>query len=57
MSRRRWRGLGIEPARVQRLKTAVGEATMNAMEHGSEYRDDRPVSIRVLQAEDSVRSR
>jgi serine phosphatase RsbU (regulator of sigma subunit)/anti-sigma regulatory factor (Ser/Thr protein kinase) len=47
-------GLGIADARVQRLKTAVGEATMNAMEHGSEYRDDRPVSIKVLQAEDSV---
>src|SRR5215217_6659192 len=41
-------GLGLEPARVERLKTAVGEATMNAMEHGSEYRADRPVSIRVL---------
>ena len=27
---------------------------MNAMEHGSEYRDDRPVSIRVLQADDSL---
>ena len=27
---------------------------MNAMEHGSEYRDDRPVSIRVLQQADSV---
>jgi serine phosphatase RsbU (regulator of sigma subunit)/anti-sigma regulatory factor (Ser/Thr protein kinase) len=47
-------GLGIADARVQRLKTAVGEATMNAMEHGSEYRDDRPVSIKVLQAEDRV---
>jgi serine phosphatase RsbU (regulator of sigma subunit)/anti-sigma regulatory factor (Ser/Thr protein kinase) len=47
-------GLGIADARVQRLKTAVGEATMNAMEHGSEYRDDRPVSIKVLQAEDCV---
>jgi serine phosphatase RsbU (regulator of sigma subunit)/anti-sigma regulatory factor (Ser/Thr protein kinase) len=47
-------GLGISDARVQRLKTAVGEATMNAMEHGSEYRDDRPVSIKVLQADDSV---
>src|SRR5262249_56195362 len=25
-------GLGLDPARVERLKTAVGEATMNAME-------------------------
>ena len=36
-------GLGLEPARLERLKTAVAEATMNAMEHGNEYRADRPV--------------
>jgi serine phosphatase RsbU (regulator of sigma subunit)/anti-sigma regulatory factor (Ser/Thr protein kinase) len=48
------KGLALADARVQRLKTAVAEATMNAMEHGSEYRDDRPVSIRVLQDGDSV---
>jgi anti-sigma regulatory factor (Ser/Thr protein kinase) len=41
-------GLGLEAARVERLKTAVAEATMNAMEHGNEYRADWPVSIRVL---------
>jgi anti-sigma regulatory factor (Ser/Thr protein kinase) len=28
---------------------------MNAMEHGNEYRPDRPVSIRVLQTPDSLR--
>ena len=46
-----WRrppGLGLEAPRLERLKTAVGEATMNAMEHGNEYRADRPVSIRVV---------
>src|SRR5436190_1120423 len=43
-------GLGLEPARLERLKTAVGEAAMNAMEHGNEYRADRPVSIRVLRS-------
>jgi anti-sigma regulatory factor (Ser/Thr protein kinase) len=48
-------GVGLEQARVERLKTAVAEATMNAMEHGSEYRADRPVSIRVLSSADSVR--
>ena len=48
-------GLGLEPARLERLKTAVGEATMNAMEHGNEYRADRPVSIRVLHAGDRLR--
>jgi serine phosphatase RsbU (regulator of sigma subunit)/anti-sigma regulatory factor (Ser/Thr protein kinase) len=41
-------GLGLEAPRLERLKTAVGEATMNAMEHGNEYRADRPVSIRVI---------
>jgi serine phosphatase RsbU (regulator of sigma subunit)/anti-sigma regulatory factor (Ser/Thr protein kinase) len=48
-------GLGLESARVERLKTAVGEATMNAMEHGSGYRADRPVSIRVLRTHDVLR--
>jgi serine phosphatase RsbU (regulator of sigma subunit)/anti-sigma regulatory factor (Ser/Thr protein kinase) len=48
-------GLGLQAARVERLKTAVGEATMNAMEHGNEYRPDRPVSIRVLRSADRVR--
>ena len=42
--------LGLESARLERLKTAVAEATMNAMEHGNEYRADRPVSIRVIHA-------
>jgi len=31
-----------------RLKTAVAEATMNAMEHGNHYRDDLPVHIKVM---------
>ena len=48
-------GFGLEPATLDRLKTAVGEATMNAMEHGNEYRADRPVSIRVLSSADSVK--
>jgi anti-sigma regulatory factor (Ser/Thr protein kinase) len=48
-------GLGLQPARIERLKTAVGEATMNAMEHGNEYRPDRPVSIRVLHSGDRLR--
>jgi anti-sigma regulatory factor (Ser/Thr protein kinase) len=47
--------LGLEPSRVDRLKTAVAEATMNAMEHGNEYRADRPVSIRVLVSTDRLR--
>ena len=47
-------GVGLEPARLERLKTAVAEATMNAMEHGNEYRADRPVSIRVLRSADRL---
>ena len=39
--------LGLEPARLERLKTAVAEATMNAMEHGNQYREDLPVDILV----------
>jgi anti-sigma regulatory factor (Ser/Thr protein kinase) len=39
---------GLSSARVERLKTAVAEATMNAMEHGNHYRPDLPVAIFVL---------
>src|SRR3954452_22361482 len=48
-------GVGLRPNRLDRLKTAVGEATMNAMEHGNEYRPDRPVAIRVLHSADRLR--
>jgi serine phosphatase RsbU (regulator of sigma subunit)/anti-sigma regulatory factor (Ser/Thr protein kinase) len=47
-------GLGIEPARVERLKTALGEATMNAMEHGNEYQPDSKVGICVVHRGDAV---
>jgi serine phosphatase RsbU (regulator of sigma subunit)/anti-sigma regulatory factor (Ser/Thr protein kinase) len=47
--------LDIEPMRLERLKTAVAEATMNAMEHGNGYRADQPVAIRVLASAGSVR--
>jgi serine phosphatase RsbU (regulator of sigma subunit)/anti-sigma regulatory factor (Ser/Thr protein kinase) len=39
--------LGFSPLRLERLKTAVAEATMNAMEHGNAYRVDLPVTISV----------
>ncbi len=48
-------GLGMAPARLDRLRTAVAEATMNAMEHGSRYDVDRPVTVRLLSAEGGVR--
>jgi serine phosphatase RsbU (regulator of sigma subunit)/anti-sigma regulatory factor (Ser/Thr protein kinase) len=40
--------LGLPPDRVERLKTAVAEATMNAIEHGNESRPELPVEISVL---------
>jgi anti-sigma regulatory factor (Ser/Thr protein kinase) len=48
-------GVGLSSTRLDRLGTAVAEATMNAMEHGNEYRADRPVSIRVLRSADRLR--
>lgn len=47
--------LGLSEARLKRLETAVGEATMNAMEHGNHYRTDRQVTVRVLTEPDLVR--
>ena len=47
--------LGLGAARLKRLETAVGEATMNAMEHGNRYREDLPVTVRVLTETDTVR--
>ena len=40
-------GLDLTKDRMERLKTAVGETTMNAMEHGNHYREDQPVGIQV----------
>jgi len=49
--------LGLASARLERLKTAVGEATMNAMEHGNEHDPARPVLIKVLHSGDRLRVR
>ena len=38
--------LGLPPARLERLKTAVSEAAMNAIEYGSQGRPDVPVDDR-----------
>ena len=40
-------GRGLPADRLERLKTAVAEATMNAMEHGNHYNPDLPATIRV----------
>lgn len=47
-------GLPLTETQVQRLKTAVSEATMNAMEHGNRYDPDKPVVITVGQSETAV---
>lgn len=39
--------LNLDPTQLERLKTAVAEAAMNAMEHGNKYQPEFPVKIRV----------
>ena len=39
--------LGLPPARLERLKTAVSETAMNAIEYGSQGDPDVPVDIVV----------
>src|SRR5262249_11046115 len=39
--------LGLPTAQLERLKTAVAEAAMNAIEHGNEARAELPVDIAV----------
>jgi serine phosphatase RsbU (regulator of sigma subunit)/anti-sigma regulatory factor (Ser/Thr protein kinase) len=39
--------LNLSSTQLERLKTGVAEATMNAMEHGNKYDPDLPVTIKV----------
>ena len=50
-ARLRW---PLSVPRLERLKTAVAEATMNAMEHGNHYRPDLPVDIQVLASDSAI---
>ena len=47
-------GLGLPERTLERLKTAVAEATMNAMEHGNHYRAELPVLIKVSVSESDL---
>ena len=47
--------LPLTSKQVDRLKTAVAEATMNAMEHGNKYDPEKPVKISVARSETAVR--
>lgn len=41
------RTLNLSANDLERLKTAVAEATLNAIEHGNRYQPDLPVAIRI----------
>jgi serine phosphatase RsbU (regulator of sigma subunit)/anti-sigma regulatory factor (Ser/Thr protein kinase) len=43
--------LGLPAPVVDRLRTVVAEATMNAIEHGNECRSEVPVRLRVIASE------
>jgi anti-sigma regulatory factor (Ser/Thr protein kinase) len=49
--------LGLERARLDRLKTAVGETVMNAIEHGNEYDPDLEVEVEVTASPSRVKVR
>jgi anti-sigma regulatory factor (Ser/Thr protein kinase) len=40
--------LSLPIRKLEQIKTAVAEATMNAMEHGNHYQSEVPVNIQVL---------
>jgi serine phosphatase RsbU (regulator of sigma subunit)/anti-sigma regulatory factor (Ser/Thr protein kinase) len=46
--------LAMPKPRLERLKTAVSEATMNAIEHGNKNKEELPVDIRVTSHNGSV---
>ena len=47
-------GRGLSDARLERLKTAVAEATMNAIEHGNGNRAEIPVEVEVTRSGDDI---
>jgi anti-sigma regulatory factor (Ser/Thr protein kinase) len=49
------RGLALPARQLERVKTAVGEATMNAIEHGNQLRAHQLVRIRVAVNEGRLR--
>jgi serine phosphatase RsbU (regulator of sigma subunit)/anti-sigma regulatory factor (Ser/Thr protein kinase) len=49
--------LGLPGPRLERLKTAVGEAAMNAIEHGNHGRPELPVGVRVVADQTALRVR
>ena len=43
-------GQGLSTGRLERLKTAVAEAAMNAIEHGNRNQPEIPVDVEVVAA-------
>jgi anti-sigma regulatory factor (Ser/Thr protein kinase) len=48
-------GAGLSAGRLERMKTAVAEAVMNAMEHGNGFRPELPVDVRLVRDGDALR--
>ena len=48
-------GLGLDDTKLEKVKTAVAEATMNAIEHGNKNDPDLPVVISVTASDDELR--
>jgi anti-sigma regulatory factor (Ser/Thr protein kinase) len=49
--------LNLPETLLERVKTAVAESTMNAMEHGNHYQADLPVQISVYYTAEKLRVR
>jgi serine phosphatase RsbU (regulator of sigma subunit)/anti-sigma regulatory factor (Ser/Thr protein kinase) len=49
--------LEIEPTKLEKVKTAVAEATMNAIEHGNKNDPDLPVTIEIIARPNELRIR
>jgi anti-sigma regulatory factor (Ser/Thr protein kinase) len=47
-------GQGLSASRLDRLKTAVAEAAMNAIEHGNRNQAEIPVDVEVVAAEGDI---
>lgn len=47
----------MAPRRLERLKTAVAEATMNAMEHGAHFHPDQSVAIELFTSPEQIMAR
>ena len=47
-------GLGLSDSRLEKLKTAVAEATMNAIEHGNGNHAEIPVEVEVTLDGDEI---